>query len=179
MIKFEKRNTFQECNATPKLPEKKVQSSAVCFHFPTLLLLFPSDFLCFSLCPGIAGICFVCENEISGGIAFGAIGACSGVNLWMEQAALGNPSWTMHNKSGVKCPSLASLKRNYNFKKSWRRAQGIRKDWSQTSYVLLAHGLIHRVMGAQGRQPGWRVEIWSWVSMHPWKILLLLSMREL
>lgn len=68
-----------------------MQSSAVCFHFPTLFLSFPSDFLCFSLCPGIAGICFVCENEIPGGIALGATGECLGGNSPMEQAALGNP----------------------------------------------------------------------------------------
>lgn len=82
---------FQECNTTPKLPEKKVQSSAVCFHCPTLFLQFPSDFLCFSLCPGIAGICFVCENEIPGGIALGATGSHLGFNSQKEQAALGNP----------------------------------------------------------------------------------------
>lgn len=68
-----------------------MQSSAVCFHCPTLFLQFPSDFLCFSLCPGIAGICFVCENEIPGGIALGATGACLGFNSQKEQAALGNP----------------------------------------------------------------------------------------
>lgn len=76
----------------------------------------------------------------------------------MEQAALGNPSWTMHNKRGVRCLSLASSKR-FSFikkkkKKGKGRAQGTRKDWSQASCVLLACVLMHRVMGAQAGLAG-------------------------
>lgn len=72
-----KNKTWKKKIKTPKFPEKKVQSSAVCFHFLTLFLQCPSDFLCFSLYLHVEGIPVVCE-EIPGEIALGALSAYFG-----------------------------------------------------------------------------------------------------
>lgn len=103
-----------------------MQSSAVCFLCSSSFLLISCA--SFSLCLGTAGICFVCGNEIPGGIAPGASEACLGSDSQKEQAALGILSWVMHNKREEVPKSGKSKEKVSPQKKSEQRAGRTRKD---------------------------------------------------